>query len=405
MDDQHITGRTGKSEAMRRRIDSEKTKAIAVVGANGSTTIHYPDGIACGPGCISHLSHCERCGRKQAIGKAEVAVPSSLEPVLTGESKLSRIHALAAIGMMAAGFGEPMTPTRTIAREQQRRRPIAAAPLPYNQRNEAKSVKGRDRNRVCPCGSGKKAKKCCGGVRKPERVVPKEMVYEEAGPAPTAEDYNKGSYREFIDEVVRINGGAISAQYKELVASCWGEKTPRECWVAMRQQAGMNTCCRSCHYPADPACRKFHEGANGRCVYCDHEQKCHPGPGATCDIGKGMVAGIDFAYDSELSLAEQEHLREIYRKHGVSRGDDTQISIRQELALTESVIRLLGTGVKALHEMAEASAGAPSSAAEAVELHRWEGEGGTTREASYGEPAVNKLKDEPTSQVKDSICH
>jgi hypothetical protein len=46
-------------------------------------------------------------------------------------------------------------------------------------------------------------------------------------------------------------------------------------------------CCSSCHIPPDLACREYLEGSNGRCVFCDHEDKCHPGPGATCEIGRG----------------------------------------------------------------------------------------------------------------------
>jgi hypothetical protein len=46
-------------------------------------------------------------------------------------------------------------------------------------------------------------------------------------------------------------------------------------------------CCSSSHEPRDTACRSFERGENGRCVYCDHEEKCHPGPGATCEIGSG----------------------------------------------------------------------------------------------------------------------
>lgn len=48
-----------------------------------------------------------------------------------------------------------------------------------------------------------------------------------------------------------------------------------------------NRCCASAHEPPDTACRSFLSGLNTRCVYCDHEKKCHPGPGATCEIGSG----------------------------------------------------------------------------------------------------------------------
>lgn len=40
--------------------------------------------------------------------------------------------------------------------------------------------------------------------------------------------------------------------------------------------------CASSHVPPDLACKEFLRGANDRCVYCDHEEKCHPGPGGTC---------------------------------------------------------------------------------------------------------------------------
>lgn len=49
-------------------------------------------------------------------------------------------------------------------------------------------------------------------------------------------------------------------------------------------------CCASSHEPPDTACKSFLAGQNGRCAYCDHEAKCHPGPGATCWIGSGEPA-------------------------------------------------------------------------------------------------------------------
>lgn len=52
-------------------------------------------------------------------------------------------------------------------------------------------------------------------------------------------------------------------------------------------------CCTTSHRPLDTACWGFERGANGRCVYCDHEEKCHPGPGATCWIGSGEYAPDD----------------------------------------------------------------------------------------------------------------
>lgn len=35
--------------------------------------------------------------------------------------------------------------------------------------------------------------------------------------------------------------------------------------------------CGCCHSPDHGACQTFEKGANGRCVYCDHGEDCHPG--------------------------------------------------------------------------------------------------------------------------------
>ena len=35
--------------------------------------------------------------------------------------------------------------------------------------------------------------------------------------------------------------------------------------------------CGCCHVPDHGACQTFEAGMNGRCVYCDHGIKCHPG--------------------------------------------------------------------------------------------------------------------------------
>lgn len=74
---------------------------------------------------------------------------------------------------------------------------------------------------------------------------------------------------------------------KGKVLGCWC--APQACHgdVLARLANAVDRCCATSHEPLDTACRQFAEGANGRCVYCDHEMKCHPGPGATCDIGSG----------------------------------------------------------------------------------------------------------------------
>ncbi len=35
--------------------------------------------------------------------------------------------------------------------------------------------------------------------------------------------------------------------------------------------------CGCCHVPDHGACQLFEMGTNGRCVYCDHGETCHPG--------------------------------------------------------------------------------------------------------------------------------
>lgn len=58
----------------------------------------------------------------------------------------------------------------------------------------------------------------------------------------------------------------------------------------MSIESDTKACCASSHAPPDTACRRFEAGANGRCAFCDHETGCHPGPGATCEIGAGEDA-------------------------------------------------------------------------------------------------------------------
>ncbi len=43
-------------------------------------------------------------------------------------------------------------------------------------------------------------------------------------------------------------------------------------------------CCSSSHDPPDTACKTFERGMCGNCVFCDHEEKCHPGPGGRCMV-------------------------------------------------------------------------------------------------------------------------
>jgi len=45
--------------------------------------------------------------------------------------------------------------------------------------------------------------------------------------------------------------------------------------------------CKSSHVPKDLACPTYKKGMNGRCVYCDHEERCHPGPNTAGPLGHG----------------------------------------------------------------------------------------------------------------------
>jgi hypothetical protein len=44
-------------------------------------------------------------------------------------------------------------------------------------------------------------------------------------------------------------------------------------------------CCEHCHVPPAPSCPTFEAGMNGRCVYCDHAEQCHPGPNLSGPLG------------------------------------------------------------------------------------------------------------------------
>jgi len=46
-----------------------------------------------------------------------------------------------------------------------------------------------------------------------------------------------------------------------------------------------DACCESSHVPTDLACPTYETGANGRCVYCDHDSACHPGPNTAGPLG------------------------------------------------------------------------------------------------------------------------
>ena len=42
--------------------------------------------------------------------------------------------------------------------------------------------------------------------------------------------------------------------------------------------------CECSHKYDYGACDDFEKGMNGRCVYCDHEEDCHPGTGKNFNL-------------------------------------------------------------------------------------------------------------------------
>ena len=50
--------------------------------------------------------------------------------------------------------------------------------------------------------------------------------------------------------------------------------------------------CASSHHPRDLACPRFEMGMNGRCVFCDHESRCHPGPNKSGPLGARGVHDV-----------------------------------------------------------------------------------------------------------------
>ena len=56
------------------------------------------------------------------------------------------------------------------------------------------------------------------------------------------------------------------------------------CWIGELEKLAARAparCCAHEHQTDTGVCATFERGTNGRCVYCDHEEKCHPGPGST----------------------------------------------------------------------------------------------------------------------------
>ena len=48
--------------------------------------------------------------------------------------------------------------------------------------------------------------------------------------------------------------------------------------------------CDCAHVPDHGACDVFDQGMNGRCVYCDHDEGCHPGHG---QFHNGPLASVE----------------------------------------------------------------------------------------------------------------
>ena len=99
----------------------------------------------------------------------------------------------------------------------------------------------------------------------------------------------------FAKAIHDVEGTGSGGEWGDIAVCLWCGQTEddghnEDCVVLAAKvhlARGTPKCCESSHDPPDTACRGYLESSNGRCVYCDHEKKCHPGPGATCWIGSG----------------------------------------------------------------------------------------------------------------------
>jgi len=80
--------------------------------------------------------------------------------------------------------------------------------------------------------------------------------------------------------------------------------------------------CECCHVPDYGACSTFERGMNGRCVYCDHAEACHPGNGPYHNGPLGPVPrpGHKTHFDNVMEALDQ-----LYRLHCEARRNGAEI--------------------------------------------------------------------------------
>jgi hypothetical protein len=67
--------------------------------------------------------------------------------------------------------------------------------------------------------------------------------------------------------------------------------------------------CGCCHVPDHGACDTFERGMNGRCVYCDHGEECHPGSGERFNLPLTVGVRSVRAADDEVHIPVDQYLR------------------------------------------------------------------------------------------------
>ena len=65
--------------------------------------------------------------------------------------------------------------------------------------------------------------------------------------------------------------------------------------------------CECSHEPDNGACLDFEAGMNGRCVYCDHAEACHPGTGEYFNLPLG-IGRVETGITVELTAAEKDYI-------------------------------------------------------------------------------------------------
>lgn len=115
-------------------------------------------------------------------------------------------------------------------------------------------------------------------------------------------------------------------------------------------------CCASRHDPPDTACKTWEPSGGGgkHCVYCDHEEKCHPGSGGTCWVFRpeedesaleDQIASIYIGMDALFRAEEFAEAERLMRE--ISRGD-TSLEVLLALLSISSPVPAAHVGITEL---------------------------------------------------------